>query len=138
MNKCLSSTNAVEKQQNEEYVESKYKLLGKSMELFETSLMALDIEKKKGPWYFDLKAFHHVTSNNNSLTKITKEIFQMLGQVKGNEYNHSVETKNNAQFELLRGEVNNITNVLYVPRFIKNLQFVGKFANKKLNLSFNV
>jgi hypothetical protein len=74
MRKCLSSTNAVEKQHNEKHVESKYKLLGKSMELFETSLMALDIEKKKGPWYFDLGASCHVTSNKNSLTKIRKEV----------------------------------------------------------------
>jgi hypothetical protein len=47
MMKYLSSTNAIEKQHNEEYVESEYKLLGKSMELFETSLMALDIEMKR-------------------------------------------------------------------------------------------
>jgi len=62
----------------------------------------------------------------------------MLGQLKGNGHNHSVEAKINAQFELLRGEINNVTYVLYVPSFIKNLHSVGKIADKKLNLIFNV
>jgi hypothetical protein len=62
----------------------------------------------------------------------------MLGQLKGNGHNHSDEAKNNAQFELLRGEVNNVTYILYVPSFIKNLHSVGNIVDKKLNLIFNV
>jgi hypothetical protein len=50
----------------------------------------------------------------------------MLGQLKGNGHNHFVEAKNNAQFELLRGEINNVTNVLYVPSFIKKSPFCRK------------
>jgi hypothetical protein len=114
------------------------KTLANIIEMFVDVLVVLSLQlKRKQEWFIDSSASKHVTKN--------KGCFKFLDSHNGpisfrstRRQTHFVEGKGDVSFQLHMGEIENVTNVLYLSGLTKNLLLVGSIINKGNIIIFDV
>ncbi len=101
----------------------------KNLEVFETTMLALDLNKDNDTnWYLDSRSSTHVTRDsshfNKLKTNVNPNIFKFIGG-----HTHVICGKGDITLSH-NGLIRLVHDILYVPNITKNLLFVGVITDK--------
>ncbi len=107
------------------------KTLANAIEMFVDAFVVLSRKlERKQEWFIDSSASKHVIRNKGCLKFLNSHngpiSFRSIGR-----HAHFVEGKRYVSFLLDMGKINNITNVLYALRLMKNPLLVGSIIDKR-------
>lgn len=79
-------------------------------------------------WYVDICTFQYDIGNSDMVNKLQKLNYPSIVNTARGQF-HPIESIGNIHFETPNGIIKTINNVLYVPRFEKNLLSVKVHGN---------